>query len=250
MSGVVWHYVFKFVITGDAAVGKSSLLTQLTDQRFLANPDPTLGVEFGSKLITLPDDDKVVKLQCWDTAGQESFRSITRSYYRGAAGCLLVYDVTSRKSFLNARSWLAEVREYADPHVSCILVGNKVDLCEDSTPSATGTSPTSSTPPNAVSSQIKSVREKNTASRTVVKGKLREVTRAEAEQWANEEGMRFVEASAKSGLNVEQAFVEASCDILAKIKQGVFDDHNTPGVKLSTDRLPNGAATSSSCCAS
>jgi len=248
MAGITWHYVFKFIITGDAAVGKSSLLTQLTDQRFLANPDPTLGVEFGSKLITLPDDNKVVKLQCWDTAGQESFRSITRSYYRGAAGCLLVYDVTSRKSFLNARSWLAEVREYADPHVSCILVGNKVDLCEDLTPSAAGISATSSSPPNSAAPLIRSAKGKNIASQTV-KGKLREVTNEEAEQWAKEEGMLFVEASAKSGLNVEQAFVDASCDILAKIKQGVFDDHTSPGVKLSTPNA-NLTAARSSCCAS
>jgi Ras-related protein Rab-2A len=98
MSNITWHYVLKFIITGDAAVGKSSLLVRLTDQRFLTNPDPTLGVEFGSKLVSIPDDDKIVKLQCWDTAGTESFRSITRSYYRGAAGCLLVYDVTNRKS--------------------------------------------------------------------------------------------------------------------------------------------------------
>lgn len=105
MAGVAWHYVLKFIITGDSAVGKSSLLVRLTDQRFLANPDPTLGVEFGSKLITIPEENKVVKLQCWDTAGTESFRSITRSYYRGAAGCLLVYDVTSRQStYSHARS--------------------------------------------------------------------------------------------------------------------------------------------------
>lgn len=148
MSSITWHYVLKFIITGDAAVGKSSLLVRLTDQRFIANPDPTLGVEFGSKLIPIPEEDKIVKLQCWDTAGTESFRSITRSYYRGAAGCLLVYDVTNHKSmppfealvriliyccvgFTNAKSWLADVREHADPHLTCILVGNKVDLCEN-----------------------------------------------------------------------------------------------------------------------
>ncbi|KAJ7846056.1 hypothetical protein B0H14DRAFT_2179730, partial [Mycena olivaceomarginata] len=68
-----YAYVLKFIITGDAAVGKSSLLVRLTDQRFLANPDPTLGVEFGSELITLPGPEAtVVKLQCWDTAGTES----------------------------------------------------------------------------------------------------------------------------------------------------------------------------------
>jgi len=250
MAGT-WHYIFKFIITGDSAVGKSSLLVRLTDQRFLANPDPTLGVEFGSKLITLPDDNKVVKLQCWDTAGQESFRAITRSYYRGAAGCLLVYDVTSRKSFINAQSWLAEVREYADPHVSCILVGNKVDLCEDPIPSAVDAALTSSSPPNAAASPIRSVRGKNTASQPVVKGKAREVTYAEAEEWAREEGMLFVEASAKSGLNVEQAFVDASCEILAKVKQGLFEHERSAGVKLSNPNanLTLDGGSRSSCCA-
>ncbi|KAK2463872.1 hypothetical protein APHAL10511_004177 [Amanita phalloides] len=214
MSGLTWHYVLKFVITGDAAVGKSSLLFRLTDQRFLANPDPTLGVEFGSKLITIPDEDKIVKLQCWDTAGTESFRSITRSYYRGAAGCLLVYDVTSRKSFINARTWLADVREHADPHVTCILVGNKVDLVEEPLDGSEQMTPvlTSSAAPGR---------------------HRRQVTIQEGEAWAREEGLLFVEASAKSGRNVEEAFVQAACDILGKIRQGVFDDNRSPGVKLS-----------------
>ncbi|GBE81820.1 ras-domain-containing protein [Sparassis latifolia] len=220
MAGVVWHYVLKFIITGDAAVGKSSLLVRLTDQRFLMNPDPTLGVEFGSKLITIPEENKVVKLQCWDTAGTESFRSITRSYYRGAAGCLLVYDVTSRQSFVNARSWLADVREHADPHLTCILVGNKIDLCAEDAPSGPGR-------------------------------RSREVPTEEAELWAKEEGLLFVEASAKSGQNVEAAFEQATRDILDKIKRGVFDD-DRPGVKLSrpsnTDLTLDSDATQSRCC--
>ncbi|KAJ7716802.1 P-loop containing nucleoside triphosphate hydrolase protein [Mycena olivaceomarginata] len=87
MASPAWHHVLKFIITGDAAVGKSSLLVRLTDQRFLSIPDPTVRTQFGLKLITLPGPEAtVVKLQCWDTAGTESFRSITRSYYRGAAG--------------------------------------------------------------------------------------------------------------------------------------------------------------------
>ncbi|KAG8218002.1 hypothetical protein J3R82DRAFT_6194 [Butyriboletus roseoflavus] len=64
MAGITWHYVLKFIITGDAAVGKSSLLVRLTDQRFMTNPDPTLGVEFGSKLIEIPEQGKIIKLQC------------------------------------------------------------------------------------------------------------------------------------------------------------------------------------------
>ncbi|KAL4068196.1 P-loop containing nucleoside triphosphate hydrolase protein [Scleroderma citrinum] len=210
MASITWHYVLKFIITGDAAVGKSSLLVQLTDHRFLTNPDPTLGVEFGSKLIEIPEQGKVIKLQCWDTAGSEKFRSITRSYYRGAAGCLLVYDVTNRASFLNARSWLADVREFADPHLTCILVGNKVDLCDDDT--TTG-------PPNPNS---------DTSNR-----KRRQVSKEEGQLWAEEEGLLFVEASAKSGRNVDWAFEQASRDILDKIKRGVFDDNRSPGVKLS-----------------
>jgi len=206
MAGISWHYVFKFVIVGDAGVGKSSLLIRLTDQRFQNNTDPTLGVEFGSKLITIAEEEKVVKLQCWDTAGTEAFRSITRSYYRGAAGCLLVYDVTSRASFENCRTWLTDVKEHADPHLSCILVANKVDLCPQGDD---GSIPTAGT------------------------GKKREVSREEAERWAREEGLLCVEASAKSGMNVERAFEQAARDILGKIRQGVFDDGKSPGVKSS-----------------
>ncbi|KAI0314725.1 ras-domain-containing protein, partial [Amylostereum chailletii] len=198
MAGISWHYVLKFIITGDAAVGKSSLLVRLTDQRFLANPDPTLGVEFGSKLITIPEENKVVKLQCWDTAGTESFRSITRSYYRGAAGCLLVYDVTSRQSFLNARTWLSDVRQHADPHLTCILVGNKSDLAPPADADAAPSSSSSSS--------------------------LRQVSTEEARLWAQEEGLLFVEASAKSGQGVEAAFEAACRDILRKVREGVFED--------------------------
>ncbi|CAL1705357.1 unnamed protein product [Somion occarium] len=190
MSGVAWHYVLKFIITGDAS----------------------LGVEFGSKLITIPEENKIVKLQCWDTAGTESFRSITRSYYRGAAGCLLVYDVTNRQSFQNARSWLADVREHADPHLTCILVGNKVDLCSDPANSE-------SAAPQLSSGQ-----------------RSREVLTEEAELWAKEEDLLFVEASAKSGVNVEAAFEAATRDILDKIRRGVFDDDRSLGVKQSKPR--------------
>ncbi|KAJ6583564.1 small GTPase superfamily [Mycena vulgaris] len=180
MANPSWHYVLKLIITGDSAVGKSSLLVRLTDQRFLANPDPTLGVEFGSKLITLPDaEGTVVKLQCWDTAGTESFRSITRSYYRGAAGCLLMYDVTSRRSFENVRIWLADVRAHADAHVSCILVGNKVDLCKGDE-------------------------------------SKRALSTAEGALLAAEEGLLFAEASAKRGAGVEAAFVAAAEAVLGR----------------------------------
>lgn len=85
-----------------------------------------MGVEFGAKLVTINEDP--IKLQIWDTAGQETFKSITRSYYRSAAGALLVYDVTNRESFQNVHKWLEECREHGNPLMTIILIGNKVDL--------------------------------------------------------------------------------------------------------------------------
>ena len=87
----------QLIVIGNTSVGKSCLLLQFTDKRFLPLHNSTIGVEFGSKLVTVQDNVKV-KLQIWDTAGQETFRSITRSYYRGAIGALLVYDITRRDS--------------------------------------------------------------------------------------------------------------------------------------------------------
>lgn len=89
----------------------------------------TIGVEFGSKIVDI--GGKTVKLQIWDTAGQDRFRAVTRSYYRGAAGALLVYDVTSRDSYNHVGTWLNDARTMANPDISLILVGNKTDLTAD-----------------------------------------------------------------------------------------------------------------------
>ena len=96
-----YSYLFKFIIIGDTCVGKSCLLLQFTDKRFKNEHDLTIGVEFGARSVFI--NDKTIKLQVWDTAGQENFRSITRSYYRGAVAALLVYDVTKRESFEHLR---------------------------------------------------------------------------------------------------------------------------------------------------
>lgn len=88
----------------------------------------TIGVEFGSKIVNI--GGKSTKLQIWDTAGQERFRSVTRSYYRGAAGALLVYDITSRDSFNALSNWLRDARTLASPNIVILLVGNKKDMEE------------------------------------------------------------------------------------------------------------------------
>ncbi|CAE6472129.1 unnamed protein product, partial [Rhizoctonia solani] len=114
---------------GEAGSGKSCLLHQFTQNSFKEHSQHTIGVEFSSRTINI--GEKRVKLQLWDTAGQERFRSVTRSYYRGAAACLLVYDITSRASFLNLSRWLADARALASPQLVAVLVGNKTDREEE-----------------------------------------------------------------------------------------------------------------------
>jgi len=114
------------LLIGPAGVGKSSLILQFTDHRFDPKMDFTIGVEFNARLVNI--SDQRIKIQLWDTAGQESFRSITNSYYRGAHIAFLVYDVTRRSSWETLPGWLDEIKHCADPNIVITLVGNKNDL--------------------------------------------------------------------------------------------------------------------------
>jgi Ras-related protein Rab-1A len=121
-----YDYLFKLLLIGDSGVGKSCLLLRFADDVFSETYISTIGVDF--KIRTIELDGKVVKLQIWDTAGQERFRTITSSYYRGAHGIIIVYDVTDQGSYNSVKSWLEEIRLYADTKVNRLLVGNKCDL--------------------------------------------------------------------------------------------------------------------------
>ncbi|KAG9222777.1 hypothetical protein CCMSSC00406_0000534 [Pleurotus cornucopiae] len=112
-------------LVGEAGTGKSCLLHHFIHNSFKDHSQHTIGVEFSSRTVNL--GEKRIKLQLWDTAGQERFRSVTRSYYRGAAGAILVYDITSRASFVNLSRWLADAKALASPHLVTVLVGNKAD---------------------------------------------------------------------------------------------------------------------------
>ncbi|PAA52013.1 hypothetical protein BOX15_Mlig002364g2 [Macrostomum lignano] len=118
--------MFKVVLAGDAAVGKSSFIGRFCDGRFSANTTATLGVDF--KTRTLVVDGRVVAVQLWDTAGQERFRSIAKSYFRRADGVILMYDCTHERSFLSARDWMESIRDCAEPGIPVVLAGNKADL--------------------------------------------------------------------------------------------------------------------------
>ena len=115
-------YSMRFIIVGSMSVGKSCLLLQFTDRKFAANVGPTIGVDFGSSSLNI--DNENVKLQIWDTAGQEDFQAITRAYYREAAAAILVYDVTNRQSYDKLQSWLSAVKcNSTNPNIVITLVG-------------------------------------------------------------------------------------------------------------------------------
>ena len=126
MSGAL-KYVFKYIVIGDASVGKSCIVNQFLNKAFNEEYEITVGVEFGAKTVDLEGGERV-KLQIWDTAGQESFKSITRAYYRAAAVALLVYDITARDSFEAVGNWLDECRTHGNPEMILVLIGNKSDL--------------------------------------------------------------------------------------------------------------------------
>ncbi|XP_064599676.1 ras and EF-hand domain-containing protein homolog [Liolophura sinensis] len=121
--------MYKVVLAGDAAVGKSSFIMRLCKGKFVNNISSTLGVDFQTKIIEV--DGRTVALQLWDTAGQERFRSIAKSYFRRADGVLLLYDCTYERSFLNVREWIEAIEDGAQKKIPMMLCGNKTDLRED-----------------------------------------------------------------------------------------------------------------------
>ncbi|CAF0773326.1 unnamed protein product [Rotaria sp. Silwood1] len=117
---------YKILFIGDSAVGKTSLMFRFSDNIFTETFTPTIGIDFKVKTITLRG--KLVRLQLWDTAGQEKFFNITRSYYRNADAIILVYDRSSASSFQNVSRWMKNIDDNAPDDVIRILVGNKSDL--------------------------------------------------------------------------------------------------------------------------
>ena len=118
--------IFKLVLIGDSSVGKTNILSKYLNDEFDQNSKPTIGVEFATKNFEI--ENNIVKTQIWDTAGQERYRAITSSYYKGAKGCLLVYDITRKESFENIDKWISDLKSAGNENMSIILVGNKSDL--------------------------------------------------------------------------------------------------------------------------
>ncbi|TFF83699.1 GTP-binding protein, partial [Candidatus Thorarchaeota archaeon] len=163
-----YSYLFKTMITGEGAVGKTTLVNRYVTGVFERDYKTTIGSQFAVKLTHIfpPESEYAVgiKVQAWDVAGQARFAAVRKMYYSGAAGVILVYDVTRRRSFTELPKWVQEADESIGTRVPIVVVGNKVDL-----------------PDRAVSSE-------------------------EAKKWAEDQGFLYMESSAKTGEGVADMF--------------------------------------------
>ena len=124
-----YDYLFKVLLLGDSDVGKSSLILRYTEETFNSKLVNSIGVDFKMKKKEI--DGKIIKVQIWDTAGHERFRSITYSYYRGANAIIIVFDLSDKKSFISITEWLKQIEKHAKENVFKFLVGNKSDLIDE-----------------------------------------------------------------------------------------------------------------------
>ena len=190
--------VYKVLLLGDSTVGKTCFLLRYCDKTFQEAHLSTIGLDYRLKTMTL-QNGKNIKLQIWDTAGQDRFRAITKNYYKGANWIILIYDITNLQSYENVKNWIAQIREQANPNVVIYLAGNKIDVVEE----------------------------------------LRMVKTEDGQKIADEFNLPFYETSAKSGINVNKIFddlVEKVDEIYSKlevpkseVKNKLYDGENKKG---------------------
>ena len=163
-----YDLTFKLIVIGDSGVGKSCLTNKATKNVFEDNYNATVGFEFFCFNIRM--DNRVLKMQIWDTCGQELYRSLITNFYRNSSLAIMVYSITSKDSFDNIDVWLKELRLHSNPDAKVFLIGNKIDLEND-----------------------------------------RKVEYEQGEAYAKENKLdKFMESSAKTGINAQEIFVEAA----------------------------------------
>ena len=172
--------VYKVLLLGDSSVGKTCFLLRYCDRTFQEAHLSTIGLDYRLKTMTLKNN-KNIKLQIWDTAGQDRFRALTKNYYKGANGIILIYDISTTQTFENVKVWINQIKEEANANVIIYLVGNKIDLPKDK----------------------------------------RTVSEEEGQKLADEYKFLFKEASAKEGTNVNEIFQELVEKIDAEAKPEV-----------------------------
>lgn len=166
----------KFILVGDVSVGKTSLLKSFETSTFNPDHEPTIGLAYSQKNITVNGEE--IQLQIWDTAGQEEYKAITKSYYRNSACVILVFDVTNLRSLKNMDTWLKDIHNNTHDEVVLTLVGNKADCTYEE----------------------------------------RQVSHDMAERYASLTKMQYIEASAKTHSKVKDVFELSFFRVLDKLK--------------------------------
>ena len=180
--------VYKVLLLGDSTVGKTCFLLRYCDKTFQDAHLSTIGLDYRVKTMTLKNK-KNIKLQIWDTAGQDRFRAITKNYYKGANGIILIYDVTNLQTYENVKNWITQIREETNPNVVIYLAGNKIDIPEEE----------------------------------------RAVKTEEGKEIADEYKLQFKETSAKDGINVNEVFqelVEKIDEVCSKLEESKPEQKN------------------------
>ena len=167
-------FKLKVLLTGAAAVGKKRLVQRIIKNRFAENYKLTVGVDILTKDVEYKPGE-VATLSIWDIGGQQRFEFIRSTFYKGAAGVLLVFDLTREQSFVETKKWLTEIRQFSNENIPFVLIGNNVDLLEDV-------------------------------------GEV--IDREEARAFAEKEGGIYIETSIKTGANVDEAFSELTHRII------------------------------------
>lgn len=180
-SNEEYKMIFKVVIVGDSGVGKTNILLRYLKNEFNEESKATVGVEFGTKKMKI--DNSNIKVQIWDTAGQERYRSITSAYYRGAHGALVVYDITSKKTFDSVEKWVNDLKTNGEPKMVIMVIGNKADKEEE-----------------------------------------RVITKVDGEAKSQRNNVAFLETSALTAENIEQAFEEVIQKLYTTYKSDFDND--------------------------
>lgn len=168
------EHIFKCIIIGPAAVGKSSLMRRFVENKFSINYNFTIGVDFLSKTVEY-EKNQFAKLSLWDVGGQERFKVLRRSFYEGTHGAMLVFDISRANTFSKMKDWLTDLRSIIKEKIPIVLLGNKSDLIPDI-------------------------------------GEV--IDRDKPKKFAELEKSVYIETSAKTGDNVENAFVELTRTML------------------------------------
>ena len=251
----MYDYLAKIILLGPSGCGKSCILHRFVkDECMLKVPQSlpanflgriltsqTIGVEFASKIVKVGTGSrrKRIKLQLWDTAGTERFRSVSRSYYRGAAGAVLVYDISNTATMRALPTFLYDARQLASPHLTVALAGNKLDVDEQGRPGMPSLIDVDA-PVGSVEERdrLRSASVSTKASEATLRGagglgsqntytvapEGREVGAEDGNEWASSHNIKLaVEVSAYNGDGVEELFNRLAQMILTRIELGEID---------------------------